>query len=84
MVTIHRTTISATCPHGGKDSYQAEFHVGDRMLKVEEIQEAIDILTQGPIYQESLTKKLADALACRVVTDGRHGRFDTECSAEPE
>jgi hypothetical protein len=74
MQTIHRTTIVGKCPHGCPDLYAAEFHVEDRVIMVEDIQAAIDDLTQA----------LADRLSCVVETRGVHGRFLTECRAEPK
>lgn len=82
--TIHRTTIVGKCPHGCPDIYAAEFHVGGNLVTVERIQDAIDHYTSEPIYQEDLTQRLADALACSVVTVGAHGRFETTCNAMPK
>jgi GTP cyclohydrolase I len=84
MQTIHRTTIVGKCPHGCPDLYAAEFHVEDRVIMVEDIQAAIDDLTREPVYQEALTQALADRLSCVVETRGVHGRFLTECRAEPK
>ena len=82
--TVHRTTIVGKCPHGCADVYEAEFHVENRVITVESIQAEIDRATQEPIYQESLTQTLADRLGWQGVTSGMHGRFGTECRAEPE
>jgi hypothetical protein len=84
LATVHRTTIVGRCPHGCADVYEAEFHVSGRVLIVEAIQEAIDAATAEPIYQEALTQRLADRLDCAVVTRGAHGKFLSECRAEPE
>lgn len=81
--TAHQTTIVSRCPHGGIDVYTAEFRVEDRILTVEAIQAEIDQAAQSPIYQEALTQRLADRLGCVVITTGTHGRFRTECRAEP-
>lgn len=83
MNTIHRTSISSRCPHGGGDYYTAEFNVGTRFVAVETIQKAIDALTLQPIYQEELTQLLANELKCGVITRGTHGKFSTECHAWP-
>lgn len=83
MKTVHRTSIASRCPHGGGDAYQAEFHVEGRLLAVEIIQAAIEEATREPVYQEVLTQMLANRLHCIVVTLGVHGRFQTECTAEP-
>jgi hypothetical protein len=82
MRTTHRTTIVGQCPHGCPDVYEAEFHT-TKLIRVEDIQAAIDRLTSGPLYQEELTKLLAIETECRVVTRGMHGRFETTCEAEP-
>lgn len=85
MLTIHRTTIVGQCPHGGDDIYKAEFITGKyEFVAVERIQEEIDKLTQAPIYQETLTQLLANRLDCKVKTYGTHGKFETECEADPE
>lgn len=82
--TVHRTTIVAQCPHGGVDVYQTEFHVGNRTVTVESIQTVIDAVVKNPVYQEDLTRQLANTLNCEVVTLGSHGRFQTECHAVAE
>lgn len=83
MKTIHRTTIVGSCPLGCVDVYTAEFHVTGGVLPVEQIQEAINAETKEPVYQENLTKRLADRLGVTVVTFGTHSRFQTECRVEP-
>lgn len=80
--TVHRTTIVGRCPLGCADVYDAEFRVtGDAVLQVERIAEAVADLTRDPVFQEDLTRRLAARLGCVVVTRGRHGVFDTECTA---
>jgi hypothetical protein len=44
---------------------------------VEVIQAAITCYTLAPVYQEDLTRKLADCLRCRVTLKGGHGAFIT-------
>jgi UDP-N-acetylmuramate-alanine ligase len=51
---------------------------------VEDIQKAIDREVSVPVYQELLAQRLADALKCKVITRGNHGKFSTECIVEPE
>jgi len=82
MKTIHRTTISAQCPHGHADLYDVEFHTACLVL-VESLQKAIDESVGTPAYQEELTIKLAEKSGCHVVTRGRHLKFETECTADP-
>lgn len=83
MITRHRTTVVGKCPHGCADVYEAEFEIADRVITVESIQSEIDAATAEPIYQESLTQRLADRVGCVVTTTGTHGRFLTTCRAEP-
>lgn len=75
----HKTTITATCPHGPVDVYEAEFET-DRLIPVEVIQAAIDSFTKSPVYQESLTCQLSKCLLCRVTLKGTHGAFETVTS----
>lgn len=85
MTTTHRTTIVGRCPHGCPDVYEAEFTAaGEAVVRVEDIQAAIDRLTAEPVYQEDLTRRLAAATGCRVRTVGSHGRFVTTCEAAPQ
>lgn len=82
MTTVHRTTIVGKCPHGCHDIYEAEFATHD-LIRVEDIQSAIERHTAEPIYQEHLTQRLADEVGCEVTTTGRHGQFTTTCKALP-
>lgn len=63
-------------PSRAEDLYAATFET-DRLIPVEVIAECIRVFTLGPIYQEELTRKLADVLRCRVTLVGTHGRFRT-------
>lgn len=76
MPTTHTTTITGKCPHGCPDVYEATFETG-RLIPVEVIQAAIACYTHGPVYQEDLTRKLADCLRCRVTLVGSHQAFKT-------
>lgn len=81
MVT-HKTTITGKCPHGSSDVYDAVFET-NRLIPVEVIQAAITCFTIAPVYQEDLTKKLADSLQCRVTLTGVHKQFTTTtCEGE--
>jgi len=75
-MTTHTTTITGKCPHGCPDVYEATFEVG-RLIPVEVIQAAIDCYTMGPVYQEDLTRKLAECLRCKVTLKGTHSKFGT-------
>lgn len=83
MKTIHKTHMFAECPKGTSDYYEVEFHVTDRVLPVEDIQQAIAKATKQTIYQEDLTQRLANWLKCDVVTFGIHSGFKTECTCSP-
>lgn len=75
-MNTHTTTITGKCPHGCPDVYEAVFEV-ERLIPVEVIQAAIACYTLSPVYQEDLTRKLADCLRCRVTLKGSHGGFIT-------
>lgn len=75
-VTTHTTTVTGKCPLGCDDEYTATFETA-RLIPVEVIDAAIKVYTQGPVFQEDLTKRLADCLQCRVTLTGLHGRFET-------
>ncbi len=82
--TTHKTTIVGKCPHGCDDVYEASFIVEGRVLRVEDIDAAIIGCTKEPIYQETLGQALADILECKVVLEGKHGRFETLSISDPE
>ena len=73
-MNTHATTITGKCPHGCPDVYEATFEV-ERLIPVEVIKAAIDCYTLAPVYQEDLTRKLAECLQCRVTLKGDHGGF---------
>jgi hypothetical protein len=75
-MTSHTTTITGKCPHGCQDVYEATFET-KRLIPVEVIQAAINCCTMGPVYQEDLTRRLAECLRCRVTLKGSHGGFVT-------
>lgn len=72
----HTTTITGKCPHGCPDVYEATFQTR-RLIPVEVIQAAITCYTMGPVYQEDLTRKLAECLLVKVTLKGSHGAFTT-------
>lgn len=80
MVAVHRIVIHGTCPHGCPDVYTGRFKT-TRMIPVEVVEAAIKCCTLTPIYQESLTQRLADILACEVTLNGMHGNFYSETIA---
>lgn len=76
-MTVHKTSITADCPHGAHDVYEASFET-ERLIPVEVIEAAISCFTKSPIYQEELAAILAECLCCRVTLRGSHGRFVSE------
>lgn len=80
MIATHSTAITGKCPHGCEDTYKATFRMA-RLIPVEVIDAAIKSLTHTPIYQESLTRSLADVLVCEVTLTGDHGSFSTTTTA---
>ena len=81
MKVKHTLEIKARCPvNDGQDTYRLTVTV-DRLVKVEDILEAVRKLTAEPIFQEDLTRRLASELAASVHTTGRHGEVETECEA---
>ena len=60
-------------------------YVLNRVLKCEEVADAVATLTRAPIYQELLTQQLADRLQCKVKTVGRHtaGNIETTVVCRP-
>ena len=80
MIATRTTTITGKCPHGCDDKYAATFRAS-RLIPVEVIEAAIKALTHTPIYQESLTRALANVLLCEVTLVGEHGPFATTTTA---
>jgi GTP cyclohydrolase I len=50
-------------------------------MPVEVIEAAIKVFTMAPIFQEALTRQLAECLQCHVETTGSHGKFRTTCES---
>ena len=73
MKVRHHIEVRSTCPvNGDADRYDAFVYIEDRVLKCEDVAEAVADLTRGPVYQENLTQALADRLQAKVKTVGRH------------
>jgi len=73
MKVRHHVEVRSTCPvNGDPDRYDCFVYVEDRVLKCEDVAEAVVQLTKQPVFQESLTQALADRLQARVKTVGRH------------
>ena len=86
MMARHRLWIDSSCPvDGAADRYECVVDVSGRVVKCEEIVEAVEVLTKKPIFQEGLTQALADRLNATVVTKGTHvkGRVETLVICHP-
>jgi GTP cyclohydrolase I len=82
-VTRHELEIRATCPvDGSEDVYECVVETA-RIVPVETILDEVKIATKHPLYQEELTRKLADALCTKVTTVGTHSNVRTTCEALP-
>jgi len=87
MRVVHQIEVRATCPvNGDADLYRCWVVVRDRVLKCEDVAEAVADLTREPVFQESLTQALADRLRAKVKTVGRHtaGNVLTTVICEPK
>lgn len=80
MKVTHELTFVSKCPHGGEDCYEIVVKT-DRMLPVEEILQALKDMEQ-PIYQEDLTRRLAEQVHAKVKTIGLHSGVQTTCVAK--
>jgi hypothetical protein len=79
----HRLTIMATCPmNGKKDVYQAIVRCTE-VIPVERINEEAAKFKGVSLFQEALTKSLAETLGCEVETVGTHSGVQTRvvCNA---
>ena len=86
MKTRHHVLIRSTCPvNGDTDFYDCFVYTTTRVLPCEEVADAVERLTQGPVFQEVLTQQLADQLRCKVMTIGRHtaGKIETTVVCRP-
>ena len=87
MRVRHHIEVRSTCPvNGDADLYQCFVYVRDRVLKCEDVADAVADLTREPIFQESLTQALANRLQAKVKTAGRHtaGNILTTVICEPK
>lgn len=79
MLVKHHLTITASCPIDQKpDHYEAVIECV-RVVKVEDILEAVTALKNRPVFQEELTQELARALGAKVTTTGYHSGVKTVC-----
>jgi GTP cyclohydrolase I len=75
----HRLTIQATCPvDGTADAYNCLVSL-DRVVSVEAILLAVELVTFEPAFQEDITRELASLLSAEVVTHGIHSGVYTTC-----
>ena len=81
METVHRTTIHATCPHGGWDYYDVQYSPVE-FVTVEDFQRACDRVRGIEAYQETIIERLSARLPSGQLTiSGRHGaNTETTCT----
>ena len=82
ILTEHRLTIEAKCPvDGTTDTYNTYIRTTSLVGVEEIIAEAKAITAGGPIYQEDLTRNLAERLPAvvEVETHGIHSGVYTTC-----
>jgi heterodisulfide reductase subunit C len=72
MLVEHRLEIVAVCPVDKLPDVYACIVRCSRVVKVEDILAAVEIVTKEPAYQETLTQELHRRLACEVETTGWH------------
>lgn len=78
MKVTHEVKVYGHCPVDGKnDSYDVTISTM-KLLKVENILSAINGLN-WPLFQETMTQQLADALGCHVKSVGYHSGIKTTC-----
>ena len=71
MKVTHEVKVYGHCPVDGRnDSYDVTISTM-KLLKVEDILSAINGLN-WPLFQETMTQQLADALGCHVKSVGYH------------
>lgn len=76
----HRLTLRAECPVDGSEDVYNCIVSADRTIAVELILTTAKAIAQrAPIFQEDLTRELAESLACEVVTHGIHSGVYTTC-----
>lgn len=81
MLVKHTFQITARCPvDQGPDVYDATVEAR-RVIRVEDIIEAVRELTAEPDYQENITAALARRLGATVTTVGYHSGIRTEVTA---
>ena len=84
-MNTYTLNISAKCPHDPKtrDVYQCEITSNETLL-VEAILETARDLGEEPIYQEDLTRALAERLNATVTLEGDHSNVHVVSSAMPK
>jgi GTP cyclohydrolase I len=85
MLVEHQLVMYCTCPvNKMKDIYTLIIRT-DRIIKVEDIKEAVAEVSKEPTFQEDLTQRLSEILACEVETNGLHQKVRTMviCGRKP-
>lgn len=81
MNTKHEFESVGICPaNGNKDNYRVTVRT-ERMLPVEDILGASEIILCNPIYQETYTQKLAAEIGAEVETVCFHSGVKTTCAS---
>lgn len=77
MKVEHKLSVASLCPVDNRRDLYTLFVRTNRVVKVEDILEAVEKSTKKPIFQENLTAALAKVLGCEVETQGWHGEVFT-------
>jgi hypothetical protein len=80
MRTSYHLTVESRCPvNASIDVYETVVE-STGLIKVEDILSTVQRITAlGPIFQEDLTRQLAERLGARVITTGYHLGVKTVC-----
>lgn len=73
MKNTYTMAVVAKCPKGGRDEYRLTVQF-EAIIEVETIIEVVELCTREPIFQEGLTKAIAEGLDER--TDGRVNGYE--------
>jgi hypothetical protein len=84
MRVEHVFQLKAVCPVDERiDEYTVTVTI-DRLVKIEDMLGFAQAMGSRPVFQEDLTRLLADRLDGKVVTVGMHSGVRTTCTVEPD
>jgi hypothetical protein len=83
MRVEHVFQLKAHCPVDERIDEYTVTVVIDRLVKIEDILGFAQALGSRPIFQEDLTRLLAEKLDGKVMTVGMHSGVRTTCTIEP-